>query len=255
MPVSTGGGIARWAASGYLTAGSLFDDAAQFNSYTRHHLWSARSFGVRLSRMRFATILFCAFSLLAQDNGGEQQAAALRALTSHSPRLALQGIPIKAQLPSGSEIGMVSWIAVDREGLVYLLQRGDKADPIIVLDREGHVVRSWGKGLYTMPHSIRIDPHGDIWTTDAASSMVMKFSPRGKKLLEIPVGGTPVPCRNNFCGTTDTAFAPNGHIFISDGYANARVLEYTAEGKKVREWGKHGIRGRRVSRGAFDPGR
>ena len=82
-------------------------------------------------------------------------------------------------------------IAVDREGLVYLLQRGDKADPIIVLDREVHVVRSWGRGLYTMPHSIRIDPHGDIWTTDAASSMVMKFSPRGKKLLEIPVGGTP----------------------------------------------------------------
>jgi hypothetical protein len=59
-------------------------------------------------------------------------------------------------------------------------------------------------------------------------------------LLEIPVGGQPVPCRNNFCGTTDTAFAPNGHIFISDGYANARVLEYTAEGKKIREWGKPG---------------
>ena len=193
--------------------------------------------------MRFALILYCFWSLalVAQEDGGEQQAAELRALATHSPRLALEGVLIKVQpVRPDWELGMVSWIAVDRDGLIYLLQRGDKADPIIVLNREGRVLRSWGKGLYTMPHSIRIDPDGNIWTTDAASSIVIKFSNLGKKLLEIPVGGQPVPCRNNFCGTTDTAFAPNGHIFISDGYANARVLEYTAEGKKIREWGKPG---------------
>ena len=32
----------------------------------------------------------------------------------------------------------------------------------------------------------------------------------------------------------------NGHPFISDGYANARILEYTADGKKVREFGTPG---------------
>ena len=58
--------------------------------------------------------------------------------------------------------------------------------------------------------------------------------------MEIAVGGQPVPCRNNFCGTTDIAFAPNGHLFISDGYANARILEYTADGQKIREWGTPG---------------
>ena len=52
--------------------------------------------------------------------------------------------------------------------------------------------------------------------------------------MEIAVGGQPTPCRNNFCGTTDIAFAGNGHLFISDGYANARILEYTADGKKIR---------------------
>ena len=45
--------------------------------------------------------------------------------------------------------------------------------------------------------------------------------------MEISVGGLPKYVPSNFCGTTDLAFAPNGHIFISDGYANARVLEYT----------------------------
>ena len=101
--------------------------------------------------------------------------------------------------------------------------------------------------MYTMPHAIRIDPQGNVWTTDAASSMVYKFSPEGKKLMEIEIGGQPTPCQSSsitkaptFCSTTDIAFAPNGHLFISDGYANARILEYTPDGKKVREWGSRG---------------
>ena len=91
-----------------------------------------------------------------------------------------------------------------------------------------------------MPHAIRIDPQGNVWTTDAASSKVIEFRPDGTKLMEIAVGGQPVPCRNNFCGTTDIAFAANGHLFIADGYANARILEYTADGRKIREWGAPG---------------
>src|SRR5215216_3047459 len=68
---------------------------------------------------------------------------------------------IKVVPPSdGWELGRVSWVETDRNGLVYLIQRGDKADPVVVVNREGKVVRSWGKGLFTMPHSIRIDPDG-----------------------------------------------------------------------------------------------
>ena len=40
--------------------------------------------------------------------------------------------------------------------------------------------------------------------------------------------------------STDLAFAPNGNVLITDGYGNARVLEYTAKGEKVREWGHPG---------------
>ena len=39
---------------------------------------------------------------------------------------------------------------------------------------------------------------------------------------------------------TDIAFAPGPRIFISDGYRNARILEYTTAGKRVREWGTPG---------------
>ncbi len=170
----------------------------------------------------------------------DAQNAELRTMLAGAPKLPLAPRPIAAQLRPEEALGMVSWVAADRSGLIYLLQRGDKADPVIVVDRTGKVVRSWGKGLYTMQHAIRIDPQGNVWTTDAASSMVYKFSPEGKTLLQIEVGGQPSPCPNNFCSTTDIEFAADGNLLISDGYRNARILEYTPDGKKVREWGSAG---------------
>lgn len=171
----------------------------------------------------------------------DAQNAALREIVKQAPKLPLQSGALEVTAPStpGWALGMVSWVAAGPDGLIYLLQRGEQADPVIVVDRNGTIVRSWGKGLYTMPHAIRIDSQGNVWTTDAASSMVYKFSPQGTKLLDIEVGGQPTPC-GRFCSTTDVAFAPNGNIFIADGYRNARILEYTPQGKKVREWGTAG---------------
>jgi DNA-binding beta-propeller fold protein YncE len=171
----------------------------------------------------------------------DAQNAELRAMLQTATKLPLRATPLKVTPPGqeGWALGMVSWIAADRDGLIYLLQRGDKADPVIMLDASGKVVRSWGRGMFTTPHAIRIDPQGNVWTTDAASSMVYKFSNTGKLLMQIEVGGQPTPC-GNFCSTTDIAFASDGHLFIADGYRNARVLEYSADGKKLREWGSAG---------------
>jgi DNA-binding beta-propeller fold protein YncE len=143
------------------------------------------------------------------------------------------------------QLGRISWIAAGPDGLIYVLHRGDKADPLVVLDAGGNVVRSWGKGLYTLPHSVRIDNEGNVWTTDATTSTVIKFSPRGAKLLEIVVAGQPSDCMQNpkrrgFCGITDVAWGSEGQVFVADGYANARIVEYTPDGQKVREWGKAG---------------
>lgn len=51
---------------------------------------------------------------------------------------------------------------------------------------------------------------------------------------EQPDNGSP------FHGATDIAFGPRGHLFITDGYGNARILEYTMQGKRVKQWGKFG---------------
>jgi streptogramin lyase len=170
-----------------------------------------------------------------------QQAARLRAMIEASPRLPLVQTDLAIHLPEGQELGKVSWLARDpKTGVVWMIQRGEQADPVIALDPEGLVLHSFGKGLYTIPHAVRLDPQGNVWTVDAGSSTVIEYSPQGEKLLVIDVGGMPEKVGNGFRGTTDIAFASHGRIFISDGYANARILEYTAAGKKVREWGSPG---------------
>ncbi len=160
-----------------------------------------------------------------------------------APKIPVEEVRLASRLANASSLGIVSSIATGRDGTVYILQRGDKADPVIALDRDGHILRSWGKGMYTVPHSIRVDPEGNIWTTDAGSSMILKFSPEGRKLQEIAVGevATGQDCAfPTLCGTTDLTFAPGGRLFISDGYGNARILEYTSDGRRVKTWGSKG---------------
>jgi DNA-binding beta-propeller fold protein YncE len=175
------------------------------------------------------------------DSAKTQATAHLHALLDAAPQAILHRTELTVQAPSeGWELGMISWVDVDRKGNIYLLQRGEKADPVVVVDRQGRVLRSWGKGLYKIPHSIRIDPAGNVWTVDADSSTVLKFTPGGKELLRIEVGEQPAGRRNRFVGTSDIAFGPHGRLFITDGYGNARVLEYTPDGKRVRQWGAAG---------------
>lgn len=168
----------------------------------------------------FKSLFLLCFALQAQD----------------APRLPLEQVPL-------SSVGTVSSVAIDRSGVIYVLQRGDKADPVIAVNKEGQTLRSWGKGMFTVPHSVRIDRDGNIWTVDAGSSTILKFTPQGKKLQQIDVGEMAVGDKCAFptlCGTTDLTFGPNGRLFISDGYGNARILEYTADGKRVKVWGSAG---------------
>jgi DNA-binding beta-propeller fold protein YncE len=160
-----------------------------------------------------------------------------------TPSLPVEQVPMAAKMPNAASLGTVSSVAADRKGVIYVLQRGDKADPVIAVDKTGQVLRSWGKGMFTVPHSVRIDPEGNVWTVDAGSSVLLKFTPEGKKLQQIEVGEVAPAEKCAFptlCGTTDVAFGPNGRIFVSDGYGNARILEYSAAGARVKVWGTAG---------------
>jgi peptidylamidoglycolate lyase len=164
---------------------------------------------------------------------------ALREMVKVLPTLPMEVVEVK--ITPTMTIESISAAAGDKNGNIYIIHRPEDqtVDPVVVVDSNGKFIRSWGKGMFAIPHGIRLDPEGNVWTDDAHTSMIYKFTPEGKKLLEINVGGIPDPSRP-FCGSTDMSFAKNGHVFVSDGYCNARFIEYAADGMKIREWGKHG---------------
>ena len=198
-------------------------------------------------------------SLHAQVTASAQKKAdQLRALLAETPDLPLAGTAIVIQPPSeGWTLGgrLVSVAANWSGAVTYVFIRADKDhDPILAVDRQGRILRGWGKGLFTVPHNIKIDGEGNVWTTDAGTSKVIKFSPDGRKLLEFVLGDTPTlatggcafpasPANGNldFCGTTDIVVTPDGRVFVTDGYGKKRVLEYSSTGeKRLREWGGSG---------------
>ena len=180
----------------------------------------------------------CVSSAKAQEASPYDAALSIRINSSPLLPFKERQLTLHANLP-GWTLGAISGVAVGQDGYIYVVQRGADADPILVFDLSGNLVRSWGRGDFTLPHSLRIDLQGNVWAIDAGDSKVLEYSSTGTKLFTISL--TPVPDTGSpFRGATDLAFAPDGNLFITDGYGNSRVLEYTARGRKVREWGHSG---------------
>ena len=109
-----------------------------------------------LSALLLILAFGCAFPLAGQDV--DARAMQFRALMRSSPRLPMKMGEFHVQLPGSDQaIEFVSSLAIDSKGVIYLFQRGLKADPVIAVNQEGKTLRSWGRGLYKIPHAIRID--------------------------------------------------------------------------------------------------
>jgi len=148
--------------------------------------------------------------------------------------------PDWARLPAGWVLGDVGGVAVDAADNVYVFHRGQH--PLIVFDRHGEVRDSWGDGVFNRPHGVDVGPDGSLYLTDDGDHTVRKCAPDGTVLLEIGVPGAPAPAMSGapFNRCTHTALSPDGEIYVSDGYANARVHKFTARGELMFSWGSPG---------------
>jgi len=145
-----------------------------------------------------------------------------------------------AKLPPGWEFGDVAAVGVDRNDQVYAFHRG--THPVIVFDREGNFLRSWGDGVFKHAHGIHIAPDGAIYLTDDGDHTVRKCTPEGKVLLTLGIPGRAAPFMSGkpFNRCTHTALSPRGDIYVSDGYGNGKIHMYSPDGKLVKSWGEPG---------------
>ena len=163
-----------------------------------------------------------------------------------------------AKLPEGESFFDVCGLAVDSQDRVYILNRSDH--PVMVFDRDGNVLTTWGEGFFKRAHGSCIGPDGSVYCTDDGQHIVSKFTPQGKLLMTL--GNKDQPSDTGFVHTpgmtmtaclptikrsgppfnrpTGVAISPSGEIYVSDGYGNARIHKFSADGSLLLSWGEPG---------------
>src|SRR5579859_2578237 len=144
------------------------------------------------------------------------------------------------RLPPGWQLGDIAGVAVDDADRVYAFHRGEH--PVVVFDREGNFVRSWGDKVFARPHALFMAPDETLFCTDDGDHSVRRCTVTGDVITIIGRPGHPsAPHSGNpFNRCTHTALSPDGFVFVSDGYGNARVHKYTIDGRHVLSWGAPG---------------
>jgi DNA-binding beta-propeller fold protein YncE len=160
-------------------------------------------------------------------------------------------VPEWDQLPTGWSFLEATSVATNSRGEVFVFNRGGR--PMIVLDRDGAVINCWEGAEFVRPHGITIGPQDEIYCVDDVDHTIAKFTPDGELQWRLGTSGQPSatgaigsdyrtikqagPPFNYPC---NLAIAPNGDLFICDGYGNARVHRYSAGGEHVASWGEPG---------------
>jgi DNA-binding beta-propeller fold protein YncE len=159
--------------------------------------------------------------------------------------------PAWGTLPEGWSLVEVAGVATDARDRVFVFNRGDH--PVVIFDRDGRFLESWGEGLFIRPHGITIGPDGAVYCTDDSDHTVKKFTPEGEHLLTLgtsgrssDTGATSVDFRTirraggPFHYPTNLALGEDGSVFVADGYGNARIHKFSPDGKLILSWGEPG---------------
>jgi DNA-binding beta-propeller fold protein YncE len=155
------------------------------------------------------------------------------------------------RLPQGWSLVEIAGVATDAAGNVFAFNRGEH--PVIVFDPAGNFLRAWGEGEFVRPHGITIGPDEAVYCVDDSDHTVRKYTPEGERVWTLgtsgrasETGATSVDYREihraagPFNLPTNLAVAPDGALYVSDGYGNARVHRFAPDGRLLDSWGEPG---------------
>ena len=144
-----------------------------------------------------------------------------------------------ARLPAGQTFQGPSAVAVDSQDRVYVFQR--RGPPVVVFDRDGKFLSAWPRrdGELEDAHHIYIGPDDSVYLADRDAHQVLKCTTEGETLMAL---GTryQAALQAPFNHPSDIAVAPNGDIYVSDGYGNSSVHRFTSDGRHLASFGDPG---------------
>ncbi len=164
----------------------------------------------------------------------------------------------------GARVGQHARRGQDAQGHMYVHHTvhatSERADTVVVFDSKGTYVRSWGKEFRGVAHGLHIRREGKeeflYLTANAANpkmtpqpgkqAAVVKTTLKGEVVWSIDAppavdGYKPAadgtPARYN---PTNVAIAPNGDVYVADGYGSFYINQYNAKAKHIRTFGGRG---------------
>jgi DNA-binding beta-propeller fold protein YncE len=189
--------------------------------------------------------------------------------------------------PANIHLGEAAGVATDSKGNIFVYTRTGEdgtmggsrffshgGSRLFEFDGTGKFVREVGTGIYgfLFAQAVRVDAQDNIWTVDRGSNNIIKFDPTGRFLQVLsrkPESINPAPAAggegrggggrgrggapgqgtlgDSFNRPTDIAFDPQGNMFVSDAYANARIVKLDKTGRFIKSWGSRG-----AEQGQFD---
>lgn len=147
------------------------------------------------------------------------------------------------QLPEGMSYGNThGCIVSDSQGRLFV--NTDTEHAVIIFDRDGKFLKSWGKDFKGGAHGMAIVKEGgkeSLYLAHHGRHELVKTTLDGDVLMTL---GFPekagVYKKADEYKPTSVALGPNGDIYVADGYGLSWIHQYDSKGEYIRSWGGKG---------------
>jgi hypothetical protein len=157
------------------------------------------------------------------------------------------------ELPAGIKYGNTHGVVEDSQGHIYVHHTvhatSESADSMVVFDENGKFVKSWGKEFKGGAHGLHIQKEGStefLYLCDTARGIVMKATLNGEAVFTLGYPDESAAYQPGPDGKkpkyspTNLAIAPDGDLFVGDGYGSSYINQYNRKGEYIRTFGGKG---------------
>jgi hypothetical protein len=157
------------------------------------------------------------------------------------------------ELPRTIKYGNTHGVCEDSQANIYVHHTvhasSESLDTMVVFDHKGKFVRSWGRQFKGGAHGLTIRKEGSeefLYLCDYQHGIVTKRTLKGEEVFTLGYPAESGAYKPNDNGSTvayrptNVAIAPNGDIYVGDGYGSSFINQYTAKAEFIRTFGSLG---------------